>query len=1111
MAIEIIRLNLIPEGNPPVVHCKQYDNGRVFQIVLYNGKDPYILTTETIELNIRKSDRHIVTADLPFVVGEHCVDVITTEQMCAVAGKNTAEIRIIRDGINIGTLNFFMQIERSPMENGLESDSEINNLARQVHDNVVQELADHGAKETGYDNTESELEATNVQDAIDEVNEKIENIPTIDAYTKEETDNKFATKESLETLSGVVDGKANATDVTNALANKLDKTNPSGSGSLKLGQNTTVTGGNAVGFGTLTRANGVNTLAMGERTTASGNNAVAGGYNSNASGTDAIAMGNNATASGNYSSAFGNYTEASGVNSLAIGQGTKATRRSQFVFGEYNIEDTQGNNTQAKGKFLEIVGNGNNNSSRSNARMLDWYGNETLWGDLIFNKTKSLTNEIQRLDNRINSLPNPVVFQGTLGVGGTITELPVASAENDGYMYKVITEGTYQGIECKVGDALISKSTEWVLIPAGDTDTDTWRNIKVNGTEVLSNGISSGFVDFVGSENIDVEFDNNGNKIGIKTKNIYTKSEVNDIVAEAIYDVLPSEVASGSVATFETDLALPLKSAKFDVNAVQNLNGQSGAYPAGGSAQIWDEQWEVGSIDNSTGLNTNDNNNIRCKNYISVSPSTTYYIKVATGTYIRIYWYDENNTFISSETAYSGVKTSPNNAKFLRLRTTENYGNTYKNDISVNYPSADTAYHPYSNICPISGWSEINRYKLGSNFFNKNAVTSGFLINASGNEVSYADWNLSDYIEVVEGASYYLYGLTTHPNTNQDNFELFDENKNKVGYANVKTNEQPYLIPSGVKYIKCSVKNPDLDTAQLGVSVNSSFVPYNPVIEKTVINLGGTYYGGYVTEDKEGHRQFVVTHSNITDLGSFTWNSSAEGYTQSPVIEGMKKTASGSTIPDMICDTLKVDTPSNVYNKVSDGSISIAITTANSGLRVYHTVLAGLNASQVKSALSGIYIAYPLETPIVIDLPDGTPITTVAGVNNIFCNTGNTEVEYKESTDKYVENKLDETCYTKSEDDTFLNAKADKSTTYTKTEVNSLLNGKAKAPTVITGTLTAGQTSITLQSSAITNNSTIFVYTTDGTEWNTIAATTGQVVITFDAQASDLGVKVEVT
>lgn len=65
--------------------------------------------------------------------------------------------------------------------------------------------------------------------------------------------------------------------------------------------------------------------------------------------------------------------------------------------------------------------------------------------------------------------------------------------------------------------------------------------------------------------------------------------------------------------------------------------------------------------------------------------------------------------------------------------------------------------------------------------------------------------------------------------------------------------------------------------------------------------------------------------------------------------------------------------------------------------------------------------------------------------------------------------------------------------------------------TDVTGTLTAGSTSITLQSAVITTNSTVEIYTADGTPWNTISVATGSVTVTFDAQQSDLGVKARIS
>ena len=72
-------------------------------------------------------------------------------------------------------------------------------------------------------------------------------------------------------------------------------------------------------------------------------------------------------------------------------------------------------------------------------------------------------------------------------------------------------------------------------------------------------------------------------------------------------------------------------------------------------------------------------------------------------------------------------------------------------------------------------------------------------------------------------------------------------------------------------------------------------------------------------------------------------------------------------------------------------------------------------------------------------------------------------------------------------------------------------SGGGSSWTDVTGTLTSGSTSITLSNASITTNSTINVYTSDGTDWNSISVSTGSVTITFDAQSSDLPVKVRVS
>ena len=101
-------------------------------------------------------------------------------------------------------------------------------------------------------------------------------------------------------------------------------------------------------------------------------------------------------------------------------------------------------------------------------------------------------------------LAGAMIMKGTIGTGGTITTLPTASSGNLGWTYKVITDNV--GITgSKVGDLIVCRAIgttpetyEWIIIPSGDESfTDTWRNIKVNGTEKLGTGISSGALNIV--------------------------------------------------------------------------------------------------------------------------------------------------------------------------------------------------------------------------------------------------------------------------------------------------------------------------------------------------------------------------------------------------------------------------------------------------------------------------------------------------------------------------------------------------------------------------------------------------------------------------------------
>jgi hypothetical protein len=87
-------------------------------------------------------------------------------------------------------------------------------------------------------------------------------------------------------------------------------------------------------------------------------------------------------ASGQCSHAEGSSTHATKNNSHAEGYETIASANAQHVGGKYNVEDTSYSAQKLYGTYAEIVGNGTGDNARSNARALDWDGNEYLMGDL---------------------------------------------------------------------------------------------------------------------------------------------------------------------------------------------------------------------------------------------------------------------------------------------------------------------------------------------------------------------------------------------------------------------------------------------------------------------------------------------------------------------------------------------------------------------------------------------------------------------------------------------------------------------------------------------------------------------------------------------------------
>lgn len=147
----------------------------------------------------------------------------------------------------------------------------------------------------------------------------------------------------------------------------------------------------------------------------------------------------------------------------------------------------------------------------------------------------------------------------------------------------------------------------------------------------------------------------------------------------------------------------------------------------------WDEEWEVGTLNTSTGANQASSTRIRSKNFIPILPNTEYCYEQSqqggqsTG---RACYYDKDKNFISGTTWFpngsSGFVTpatfvTPDGACFMKFSPTSEYGTTYNNDICINISDANKngTYEPYKlTTYPLGSDTLRGIYKLsGSNLY----------------------------------------------------------------------------------------------------------------------------------------------------------------------------------------------------------------------------------------------------------------------------------------------------------------------------------------------------------------------------------------------------------
>ena len=546
----------------------------------------------------------------------------------------------------------------------------------------------------------------------------------------------------------------------------------------------------------------------------------------------------------------------------------------------------------------------------------------------------------------------------------------------------------------------------------------------------------------VTSAGIKAALDSVDSKIGELKENLSDLQELADTKAPVIYGR-----ASGAIASFSDGADdMPMKSAVVSLEPIQDLHGYDSPWPAGGG---------VNKLPPAV-AGTSTNNGIT----VISNGDGTYNVSGSTGTASANVYFDLVNEYTIESDDYFHFGNSAANANIVFNLENTGGGNIWYGSVTpVNrvvdigskagekvgrirvYVSANIEnvnmtikpmfckassaidYSPYSNICPISGRTGAKVTRSGKNLVNPalspygNRRIAGITYENGDNEVTLTTIKNQDY--VCLGLFYYFksgtYTIKYSATSNDEYVPLITIYKS--GGNTVKTWMKPdssstFTISTDGVYefrlfastIGNGVVGRVVRFYDMQVESGNTSTDYEPY-KGTEFSVNweteaGTVYGG--TLDVVSGKLTVDWTSD--DMGQYDWggNNGIFNFT----LHNTSPSWTRNSIDWMRSSAYKPESWNSIdYGTSSDCSIHGLVYGAVTVLRVYDSRYQ--TVADFKSGVSGTQFVYELATPIEIQL---TPqeVSTLLGVNNVWSDGGDVEVEYPADTKTYIDTKIAE-------------------------------------------------------------------------------------------------------
>lgn len=349
-----------------------------------------------------------------------------------------------------------------------------------------------------------------------------------------------------------------------------------------------------------------------------------------------------------------------------------------------------------------------------------------------------------------------------------------------------------------------------------------------------------------------------------------------------------------------------------------------------------------------------------------------------------------------------------------------------------------TAWTPYSNICPISGWTDVDIFTAGENLVptedkdytgaNKNihltcengiftlanvqpyplgvtaliSQSSGTVETVFGKRKRLLPGTYSFSVEITS-----LVGTTDVTNIRLKLTDYITEETRSIANGGTLTITEPLDIA----LISCQCVGGFPEGASISFKVNlersATLGEWKPFEGKTYpIELpseAGTVYGGELTVNEDGTGKIKVDMAE-TDLGEttivynedyeypyFSLNMPSDSIPGSKALDAMS----------VYCQMYKTITnkTGNAF-RTNDYSCSMCLNSGVSTRRLLIQDNRFTSEESLRSAITGVPFVYTLETPIEYTL-NAAQVQTILGLNNVWADAGNVDVIYRADTKLY--------------------------------------------------------------------------------------------------------------